>query len=206
MNVTLVANSETEKPHPTVPAILAPAGSRASFLAALAAGAEAIYCGLKSFSARMEAKNFTLGELAALTALAHAKGTRVFVTFNTLIKSDELDEAGRLLGQLQREVQPDAVIVQDLAMAPLVRQTGFAGEVIWSTLANVTFPAALDLIRQRLAADTVVLPRELTIDEIKTMAAACPPGWGWRCSSTAPSATGCPGGATGAASWAARAV
>jgi len=178
MDVTPVANSETEKPLPTVPAVLAPAGSRASFLAALAAGAEAIYCGLKSFSARMEAKNFTLGELAALTALAHAKGTRVFVTFNTLITSGELDEAGRLLGRLQREVQPDAVIVQDLAMAPLVRQTGFAGEVIWSTLANVTFPAALDLIRQRLAADTVVLPRELTIDEIKTMAAACPPGLG----------------------------
>ena len=65
MNVTLVANSETEKPLPTVPAILAPAGNRASFLAALAAGAEAIYCGLKSFSARMEAKNFTLGELAS---------------------------------------------------------------------------------------------------------------------------------------------
>jgi putative protease len=81
----------------------------------------------------MEAKNFTLGELAALTALAHAKGTRVFVAFNTLITSDELDEAGRLLGQLQREVHPDAVIVQDLAMAPLVRQTYLAGEVIWST-------------------------------------------------------------------------
>ena len=102
--MTLFATSETEKPHPTAPAILAPAGSRASFLAALAAGAEAIYCGLKSFSARMEAKNFTLGELAALTALAHAKGTRVFVTFNTLITSDEVDDAGRLLWQLQREV------------------------------------------------------------------------------------------------------
>ena len=99
-------------------------------------------------------------------------------TFNTLIKPDELDEAGRLLEQLSGEVHPDAVIVQDLAMAPLVRQTGFAGEVIWSTLANVTFPAALDLIRQKLLADTVVLPRELSIDEVKTMAAACPPGLG----------------------------
>jgi U32 family peptidase len=178
MNVTLGANSETEKPHPAAPAILAPAGSRASFLAALAAGAEAIYCGLKSFSARMEAKNFTLGELAALTALAHAKGTRVFVTFNALITYNEVNDAGRLLGQLQREVQPDAVIVQDLAMAQLVRQTGFAGEVIWSTLANVTFPAALDFIRQRLPADSIVLPRELSIDEIKTMAAACPPELG----------------------------
>ncbi|MCK7511549.1 MAG: hypothetical protein MZV70_50910 [Desulfobacterales bacterium] len=65
MDVTPVANSETEKPRSTVPAVLAPAGSQASFLAALAAGAEAIYCGLKSFSARMEAKNFTLRGAAA---------------------------------------------------------------------------------------------------------------------------------------------
>ncbi len=178
MNVRLLEGSESETPQTTAPAILAPAGSRASFLAALAAGADAIYCGLKSYSARMEAKNFTLGELAALTELAHAKGTRVFVAFNTLVKSEELDDAGSLLGQLQRDVHPDAVIVQDLAMAQLVRQTGFAGEVIWSTLANVTFPAALDLIRQRLPADAVVLPRELTVDEIRAMAAACPPGLG----------------------------
>ena len=64
MDVMPVANSETEKPRSTVPAVLAPAGNQASFLAALAAGAEAIYCGLKSFSARMEAKNFTLGGAA----------------------------------------------------------------------------------------------------------------------------------------------
>ncbi|MFO7709300.1 MAG: peptidase U32 family protein [Desulfobacterales bacterium] len=160
------------------PAILAPAGSRASFLAALAAGAEAIYCGLKAFSARMEAKNFSLDELADLTGLAHAKGARVFVTLNALIKPDELDVAGRLLDQLNRHVRPDALIVQDLAMAGLVRQTGFVGEVVWSTLANVSFPEALSAIRARLPVDSVVLPRELTVDEIRTMAAACPPGLG----------------------------
>ena len=79
------------------PQILAPAGNRASFLAALAAGADAIYCGLKQLSARLEAKNFTLEELAGLTDLAHSKGTRVYVTLNTLIKPDELDPAGRLM-------------------------------------------------------------------------------------------------------------
>ncbi len=161
-----------------VPSILAPAGSKPSFLAALAAGAEAIYCGLKQFTARMEAKNFTLAELTALVELAHAKGTRVFVTLNTLIKPDELDEAGKLLDRLRRQVKPDAVIVQDLAMAQLVRQSGFAGQVIWSTLANVTFPAALPSLRGRLPIDSLVLPRELNIDEIKLMAAACPPELG----------------------------
>ncbi len=165
-------------PEARPPAILAPAGSRASFLAALAAGAEAVYCGLKAFSARMEAKNFSLNELGALTELAHAKGTRVFVALNTLITPGELEAAGRLLDQLNRYVHPDAVIVQDLAMAGLVRQTGFAGEVVWSTLANVSFPAALPVIRAKLPIDSLVLPRELTVDEIKVMAAACPPGLG----------------------------
>jgi len=158
------------------PLILAPAGSKPSFLAALAAGADAIYCGLKSFSARMEARNFTIDELRGLTDLAHQRGVRVYVTLNTLLKPDDLDAAGRLLDQLGRQVQPDAVIVQDLAMAQLVRQTGFAGEVHWSTLANVGFPAALRLIQEKLPIDSLVLPRELTVDEIKAVAAACPPG------------------------------
>jgi putative protease len=158
-----------------LPSILAPAGSKPSFLAALAAGADAVYCGLKSFSARMEAQNFTLEELASLTALAHAKGTRVYVTLNTLIKPDELDAVGGILDQLARHVGPDAVIVQDLAMAALVRQTGFAGEVHWSTLSNMSFPAALKLVAEKLPVHSVVLPRELTVDEMKAVAYACPP-------------------------------
>jgi putative protease len=161
-----------------VPLILAPAGSQPSFMAALAAGAEAVYCGLKSFSARMAAKNFSLDELCGLVDLAHARGVRVYVTLNTLLKPDEIEGVGRLLDQLGRQVRPDAVIVQDLALAPLVRQTGFAGQVIWSTLANMTFPAALPLIRRTLPIDGLVLPRELSIDEIRAMAGACPPDLG----------------------------
>ncbi len=59
------------------PEILAPAGDTPSFLAALAAGADALYVGLKHFSARMEAENFGTGELARLTDLAHEAGSRV---------------------------------------------------------------------------------------------------------------------------------
>jgi len=55
------------------PEILAPAGNRLSFLAALAAGADAVYCGLKHFSARMEADNFSVSELANWPALPTAK-------------------------------------------------------------------------------------------------------------------------------------
>jgi putative protease len=160
------------------PEILAPAGNRASFLAAIAAGADAVYCGLKLFSARMEAKNFAPEELAALVALAHEKGARVFLTVNTLLKPDDLDRAGRLIDQVRRQIKPDALIVQDLALIPLIRQTGFRGEIHLSTLANVIFSSALRLVRQKLDVDRVVLPRELNIDELKALAADCPPGLG----------------------------
>jgi U32 family peptidase len=156
------------------PQILAPAGNKASFLAALAAGADAIYCGLKQLSARMEAKNFTLEELAGLTDLAHSKGTKVYVTLNTLIKPDELDPAGKLVDDLNRHVHPDALIIQDLALIDLARQAGFSGQIHLSTLANVSFGQALNLIRHIHGVNRVVLPRELSIDEIKQIAGICP--------------------------------
>lgn len=159
----------------TQPAILAPAGNRASFLAAVAAGADAIYCGLKQFSARMEAHNFTLKELVALTELAHEKGSRVYVAFNTLLKTGELEEAGRLLDLLCRQVKPDAIILQDLAMIDLVRRVGYRGQINLSTLANISSPAAIKWVGENLDVDRVVIPRELSVDEIKAMAAACPP-------------------------------
>ncbi len=156
------------------PAILAPAGNRAAFLAALAAGADAIYCGLKSMSARMEAKNFSLDEMALLVGLAHDRGVKVYVTMNTLVKPDEVDRAGQLIDGLARHVRPDALIVQDLGVVALARQAGFEGEVHLSTLANVSFPRAVGFVARHLPVCRVVVPRELSIDEIKSMAAACP--------------------------------
>lgn len=157
-----------------LPLILAPAGNKAGFLAALSAGAEAVYCGLKQLSARMEAKNFSLNELAGLTDLAHQKGTKVYITLNTLIKPDEMNLAGKLMDDLNRFVHPDALIIQDLSLIELARQTGFPGELHLSTLANISIGAALPLIHRIRGVGRVILPRELTIDEIKQMAAACP--------------------------------
>ncbi|HMA67770.1 MAG TPA: peptidase U32 family protein [Desulfosalsimonadaceae bacterium] len=156
------------------PEILAPAGSRAAFLAALAAGADAVYCGLKQFSARMAAENFSIQELAALTGLAHERDTAVYVAINSLVKSDELDEAGRLLDQLNRHARPDGLIIQDAALLVLARQVGYRGEIHLSTLANLSFPGALQIAGSLPGVTRVVLPRELSIDEIRGMAAECP--------------------------------
>lgn len=158
------------------PLILAPAGNKNSFLAALAAGADAIYCGLKSLSARMEAKNFSIADLIPLTQLAHKKGTKVYITFNSLLKNDDIEKAQQLIKQLKIYVKPDALIVQDLSIVQLAREAGWSKEIHLSTLSNVSFPAALNLVKKELGINRVVIPRELNIDEIKQMAAACPEG------------------------------
>lgn len=159
------------------PEIMAPAGDRSSFLAAVAAGADAIYLGLKHFSARMQAKNFGLGELATLVDYAHQRGVRVYVAMNVLLKPGDARAAGGLMDRLARMVRPDAIIVQDLGLIRLARQAGFEGEIHISTLANATHPAALKAAL-KLGASRVVLPRELNLDEVRTMAEACPEGLG----------------------------
>ena len=172
MNETIILKDTQGEP--ARPEILAPAGSRKSFLAALAAGADAVYCGLKNLSARMAADNFTIDELIPLTRLAHDQGIKVYITVNSLVKPEELDLAGRMLDQLNRWVKPDALIIADLSVLSLARQVGFSGEIHLSTLANVSFPAAFQLIGRYPEVKRVVLPREISIDEIKAMAENCP--------------------------------
>ena len=155
------------------PEILAPAGDTQSFLAALAAGADAVYLGLKNFSARMQADNFGTGELSRMVELAEANDRRVYVAFNTLLKPDDVESAGRLLARLARDVKPHGLIVQDPGVLELARQAGYEGMLALSTLANVTHGEALQVARQ-LGANRVILPRELSIDEIRQVAAVCP--------------------------------
>ncbi|MBU4317625.1 MAG: U32 family peptidase [Proteobacteria bacterium] len=157
------------------PAILAPAGNKEAFMAAVAAGADAVYCGLKQFSARKEAKNFALEELNRLTRFAHEKGVGVYIAINALLKTGEIQKAALLVAQLEKYVKPDALIIQDLSLVQIARSAGFSGEIHLSTLANVSFPSALKMADQKMGIHRVVVPRELNIDEIKMMAASCSP-------------------------------
>lgn len=122
----------------------------------------------------MEAKNFTVEELAPLAQLAHENGVGVFVAINSVLRQEDLSSAGNLVAQLDRQVKPDGLIIQDIALIDLVKQTGFSGELHLSTLANVSFPSALKLVKEKLGVNRVVIPRELSIDEIKALASACP--------------------------------
>ncbi len=157
------------------PKILAPAGDKNSFLAALAAGADAIFCGLKMFSARMEAGNFSVEELARLSTLAKSKNVQVYVAFNSIIKEAEHQKAYNLIKKLVQYVKFDALIIQDPSIIPMATKAGFKKEFHLSTLGNLSFPAGLKTA-QKLGIKKVVLPREFNIDEIKDVAKQTPRG------------------------------
>src|ERR1700756_2560667 len=103
--------------------LLAPAGGPDAAFAAFHFGADAIYLGLKKFSARAEAENFTFEELDEVTAYAHSlqPRRRVFVTINTLIRQDELPELVEAVAALA-DIGVDALIIQDLGVYHLVRE------------------------------------------------------------------------------------
>lgn len=151
-----------------LPELLAPAGDMSCFLAGMAAGADATYLGLKNFSARAGAENFSTTELARMVDLANQNGRRIYVAFNSLIKGSDILSAGRLIKRLQRDAQPHGLIIQDIGLIDVARQAGFEGELHLSTLANISSPRDV-LTAKELGVQRVVLPRELSIDEIRQM-------------------------------------
>ena len=103
------------------PELLAPAGNLETALAAYDAGADAVYCGLGRFNARERAENFTPDSLARLLEYAHARGRKLYLTLNTLVKERELPEVAEYLAELAK-LGPDALIVQDLGVLALARE------------------------------------------------------------------------------------
>ncbi|MGH7172095.1 MAG: peptidase U32 family protein [Gemmataceae bacterium] len=152
--------------------LLAPAGGPEAALAAFHFGADAIYLGLKKFSARAEAENFTLAEVDEITAYAHSMQPRrrVFVTINTLIRQDELAELVEAVAAVA-DIGVDALIVQDLGVYHLVREHFPQMELHASTQLSVHNRAGAETLR-RLGFRRVVLARELTFEEVRDITAA----------------------------------
>jgi putative protease len=162
-----VARGEPHRPAE----LLAPAGGPESAFAAFHFGADAIYLGLKKFSARAEAENFTLDEVDEVTAYAHSltPRRRVFVTINTLIRQDELPELVEAVAALA-DIGVDALIVQDLGVYHLVREHFPELELHASTQLSVHNRAGAEVLR-RLGFRRVVLARELTFEEVHDITA-----------------------------------
>jgi putative protease len=151
--------------------LLAPAGGLDAAFAAFYYGADAIYLGLKKFSARAEAENFTLEDLDEVCAYAHSlkPQRRVFVAINTLIRQDELPELIEALAALV-EVGVDAVIVQDLGVYRAIRQHFPQLDLHGSTQMAVHNRAGAETL-SCLGFARVVLARELTFEEVHDITA-----------------------------------
>ncbi len=151
----------------TKPELLAPAGHVESFYAAIESGADAVYLGLKNLSARATATNFTLGELAAMIPFARNRGAAVYVALNSLVTSLDLAPVLDILQALQ-DLECDALIIQDPGLFTLCRNHFPSLQLHASTLCAAHNTAGVDALAAA-GAQRVVLARELTFDEIRTI-------------------------------------
>src|SRR3989440_6333149 len=142
------------------PELLAPAGDWDAMRAAVANGADAVYFGLSQFNARHRATNFTLEQLPEVMAYLHGHNVRGYVTFNTLIFSDELPQAMEFVAAVAR-AGADAVIVQDLGLARLIARLCPTLHVHGSTQMTLTEPRGIEFVRD-LGVKRVILARELS--------------------------------------------
>lgn len=151
--------------------LLSPAGDFETALAAFDAGADAVYCGLADFSARAFAKNLSFEDLGHLVRFAHAKGKKVYVTFNTLVDEVDVEQAVETLSRLE-EIGPDALIVQDLGIARLCRRH-FPGLALHASTQLVAHNLEGVLALKDVGFTRVVLARELSLAEIASISKRC---------------------------------
>ena len=158
---------------PIRPEVLAPAGDWDCLRAAVAHGADAVYFGLQRFNARHRANNFTADDLPMVAEYLHDRAAKGFVTLNTLIFSDELDEFAETV-RLIAAAGMDAVIVQDLGAAKLVKAIAPTLAVHASTQMTLSEPRGVRWAVEKLGVSRVVLPRELSIAEIREVGEGSP--------------------------------
>lgn len=145
---------------------MSPAGYWPQLQAAIEAGADAVYFGLKHFTARAKV-GFELSDLPEVMRTLHGRGVKGYVTFNTLIFDHELAEAAKTLAAIA-EAGADSIIVQDLAVARLAAQIAPELAIHGSTQMSITNAEGVNLAQQ-FGVSRVVLARELSLNEIRTI-------------------------------------
>ena len=148
--------------------LLAPAGSYDIAIAAINAGADAIYLGGENFGARANAENLNTDEIIDVLNYAHLNGRKVYLTINTLLKNKEIKN------DLYDFVRPlyenglDSVIVQDIGVLLFIKKHFPDLKIHASTQMTISGKETVKWLKD-LGAGRVVLPRELSIDEIKDL-------------------------------------
>lgn len=152
--------------------LLSPAGTLECGLAAFQYGADAVYLGMKEFSARADAGNFSFEDLSVLVGVAHQvleRRRKVYVAVNTLVRELELPQLAELLCRL-RDMDVDALIVQDAAVADIVSRYALGLELHASTQMAIHNAEGV-LEAKRLGFTRVVAAREVGIPELAAMSA-----------------------------------
>ena len=147
--------------------LLAPAGSLESLDAAIGEGADAVYFGLKSFNARMRGTNFAWNQAEATVDALHKAGKKAYITVNTVLQEDECERMYRFLTFLSK-IGADALIVQDLGVLKMLRLYFPKMKVHASTQMNIASSSGAN-VASRQGVSRVVLARELSLEEIKTI-------------------------------------
>lgn len=145
--------------------ILAPAGAREQLEAAVRAGCNAVYLGYGSFNARRNAKNFSFEELKDAVNYCHVHNVKVHATINTLAMDGEINEVYNIVKEVTL-AGVDAVIVQDLGIAKIIRESFPTLEMHASTQLTVHNLSGVKEL-EKLGFNRVVLSRELSFEEIK---------------------------------------
>ncbi|WP_339068075.1 U32 family peptidase [Fusobacterium animalis] len=145
--------------------IVAPAGNMERFYSAISATADEIYLGLKGFGARRNAENFTVEELKKAIDYAHLRGSRIFLTLNTIMTNREIELLYPTLKDLY-DYGLDAIIVQDLGYAEYLHKNFPSIEIHGSTQMTVANYYEINYLKE-LGFKRIVLPRELSFEEIK---------------------------------------
>ena len=148
--------------------LLAPAGSYDIAIAAINAGADAVYLGGENFGARANAENLNTEEIIDVLNYAHLNGRKVYLTINTLLKNKEIkNDLYDFLCPLY-ENGLDSVIVQDIGVLLFVKKHFPDLKIHASTQMTISGKETVKWLKD-LGAERVVLPRELSIDEIKDL-------------------------------------
>ena len=152
--------------------LLSPAGDWERLEMALCYGADAVYLAGKEFGLRAAAGNFERDELVRAVELAHGMGKKVYVTCNTLPREEELNRLPEYLAFLN-EAGPDALIIADLGVLALAKRFAPRLGLHVSTQLGVVNSATANVLFA-MGADTVVLARELSLEEIRKIRANTP--------------------------------
>ncbi|MFK4785882.1 U32 family peptidase [Fusobacterium sp. MFO224] len=147
--------------------IVAPAGNIERFYSAIKSGADEIYMGLKGFGARRNAENFTVEEIKEAIDYAHERGSRIFLTLNTVMKNTEIEFLYMNFKKLY-EYGLDAVIVQDLGYFRFLKENFPDIDYHGSTQMTVANHVEANYLK-KIGFKRVVLAREMSLKEIKSI-------------------------------------